>query len=196
MREDRRDRREVTAGLAFQRPEPGPQITNPDARAPIGRGWAFRHGGKVDLALASAAPPKIRQVDVRRYFSVPERLGVFGLAVGVAAAAWPATVSATGLALPCPLRWLTGVPCPACGLTTASVAMVRGDFADSVVANPAILALAALAVVVGPLLGLRAIGALPPPVPWSQRARWRVGWGVALFALESWAFQLNRLGIG
>lgn len=132
---------------------------------------------------------------MQRHLSTPERIGVFGLGVAIAATAWPSVTGATGLSAPCPLRWLTGVPCPGCGLTTAAVALVRGELGRAFAANPAIFGLAALAVAVGPLLAFRALGVLPPPVAWSAQARRRMGWGVSLLALASWAFQLNRLGV-
>ena len=34
-----------------------------------------------------------------------------------------------GLGLPCPLLLLTGLQCPACGLTRAAAALLHGDFA-------------------------------------------------------------------
>src|SRR3982074_1850794 len=39
--------------------------------------------------------------------------------------------------LPCPLRTLTGVPCPFCGMTRSVTAAVHGDLAHSLVLNPA-----------------------------------------------------------
>lgn len=126
---------------------------------------------------------------------MPERIALFGLCVAGAAAVWPGITGATGLSLPCPLRWLTGVPCPGCGLTTAAVGLVHGDVAGAATANPAIFGLAALSVAVTPVLALRSVGAMPPPTGWSTGARRRVGWMVALLALASWAFQLNRLGV-
>lgn len=37
----------------------------------------------------------------------------------------------------CPLRALTGVPCPLCGMTTSVVATVHLDVGDALAANPA-----------------------------------------------------------
>jgi hypothetical protein len=133
---------------------------------------------------------------VLRTFSVPERIGGFGVLAGAAAAVWPAFTGRTGVALPCPLRTLTGVPCPACGLTTAAVALVRGEVGAAFGANPLIFGLAALAVAVGPLVALRATRVLKDPDPWSSGRRRRSGWLVGLLAAASWLFQLHRLGVG
>jgi hypothetical protein len=142
----------------------------------------------------------ITRSPVRRPLSVPERLGGFGLGVAGAAMVWPmlwpTVTTSTGLSAPCLLRWLTGVPCPACGMTAASVALVHGDVAAAAAANPSVFGLAVLAVAVVPLLALRAAGLLPAPVPWSASARRITGWVMVLLAFASWVYQLFRLGIG
>jgi hypothetical protein len=46
---------------------------------------------------------------------------------------------------PCPLRTLTGVPCPFCGATRGTIALLHGDLLHSLVLNPGVvLAVAAL----------------------------------------------------
>lgn len=76
------------------------------------------------------------------------RLGA-GLLLGAAAvrAALPGEHG-----LPCPLRTLTGIPCPLCGMTTSVTETVELDVRDAVAANPAGVALVALAltIVLGP----------------------------------------------
>jgi hypothetical protein len=133
---------------------------------------------------------------VARPYSVPERLGGFGLLVAAAAAVWPAFTTSTGLGAPCILRLVTGVPCPGCGLTTAAVALVHGDPGGALAANPAIYGLAALTVAVGPLVGLRALGVLGPPRAWPAERRRQLGRVIVLLAVASWIFQLHRLGVG
>lgn len=129
-----------------------------------------------------------------REFSVPERMGGFGALVAVGAVVWPAVTASTGAALPCPLRTMTGIPCPGCGLTTAAVALVRGQFDAAFHANPVIFGLAALTFAAGPLVVLRAAGVLEPPSPWSSARRRQMGWAAGLLAVASWLFQLHRLG--
>ena len=57
--------------------------------------------------------------------------GVF--AMGTAAALDPATI-ADGPII-CPIRSLTGLPCPACGLTRSWVFATHGQWTDAVTAN-------------------------------------------------------------
>jgi hypothetical protein len=47
---------------------------------------------------------------------------------------------------PCPLRTVTGFPCPMCGMTRGVTALVHGDFARALLMNPASYLAVALAV--------------------------------------------------
>lgn len=53
----------------------------------------------------------------------------------------------------CPLRSITGIPCPLCGMTRAVVAAVHGHFLDSLRFNPAGILVVLLAIAL--LAGLR-----------------------------------------
>jgi hypothetical protein len=68
-------------------------------------------------------------------------LGGAMLALGVALPHLPGNPG-----LPCPLRTLTGVPCPFCGLTTSVKAALHGDGHAAWGANPFGLLLIALAI--------------------------------------------------
>ena len=100
-----------------------------------------------------------------------------GAAMLGAAAVLPALPGHPGL--PCPLRTLTGVPCPLCGMTTSVEATVHLDPLRALAANPA-----------GPLLVAVVLVLLvwrPPAV--------RVAWPLVATALAlSWVFQLHRFG--
>jgi uncharacterized membrane protein AbrB (regulator of aidB expression) len=80
--------------------------------------------------------------------------------------------------LPCPLRTVTGVPCPFCGLTTSVKATLRGDVHAAAAANP-----------FGLLVVLAAILLLVRPA-WS---RLRVPIPLLVGAMTlSWLFELHR----
>jgi hypothetical protein len=80
----------------------------------------------------------------------------------------------------CPLRTLTGIPCPLCGMTTSVEATVRLDLPSALAATPAGIALVAGAITV---LVLRP-SAIRLPAP-------------ALYATLAamWVYQLFRLSI-
>jgi hypothetical protein len=125
-------------------------------------------------------------------------LGLPIVAAGVAA--WdPARHGGPTL---CPIRALTGVPCPGCGLTRATGALLRGRWGDAIDLHPLILLAALqLAIVWGLVVLAFARGALPRPVGQHVRvARRPPAWVMpAVLALNAIAFVsvwAVRLSIG
>jgi hypothetical protein len=108
----------------------------------------------------------------------PRELRTTGTAMIAAAAVLPLLPGHPGLA--CPLRTLTGVPCPLCGMTTSVEETVRGQLAIAFAANPAGIAAVAVALflIVRRPERLRIPAALPV---------------VALTA--TWLFELHRFSI-
>lgn len=86
-----------------------------------------------------------------------------------------------GVGLPCPLRTVTGVPCPFCGMTTSVKETVSGDLVAAAAANPAGIGLVALVLY---LLVARPTHVRTPPVA-------LLGFVVSLL----WLFELNRFGL-
>lgn len=78
-----------------------------------------------------------------------ERIGLAaGVTVGFGAAAVLAR-DLGGLQLVCPLRALTDVPCPGCGMTSVASLLARGDVVGAVGSDPAgVVLVAAVAAVV------------------------------------------------
>lgn len=91
----------------------------------------------------------------------------------------------------CPLRAVTGIPCPFCGMTHSFVHFAAGRFGESFTWSPlgpllfALFAIAAVALAV--LIVRRQVLVLPS----LGRLRWLVV-GTPLFAL--WVYQLFNLG--
>jgi hypothetical protein len=83
----------------------------------------------------------------------------------------------------CPVAIVTGHPCPGCGLTRATLALLRGDLAETLRFHP-------LAPLVSPLLGgLLAYAAIAYvrvgrwPAMNGRAAGWLAGGGIALWVL-------------
>lgn len=125
--------------------------------------------------------------------TAPERFGAVGLAVAGAAAVWPTFTDVTGVGLPCPLRAATGVPCPLCGMTRASVSLVRGDVGPAVALNPLVIVLAVFTALMVGVVVLRRAGFLGPPRPWPRGATGPALVAVGALAALSEAWQLHRL---
>ena len=51
----------------------------------------------------------------------------FGLLAGIAAVFLGACIVLVVTGINCPIRWLTGIPCPGCGMTRACLGLLFGD---------------------------------------------------------------------
>jgi hypothetical protein len=130
---------------------------------------------------------------IKRTYSVPEQLTVLGAGAAAVAAVYPTLMEHTGgRGLPCPLRSLTGVPCPFCGLTTATVALTHGDWPAAAKANPLVYVAAAGVVGTAPVIASRAFGRIAPPRPMSARNRRRLAAAAIGVSAASWLYQLHR----
>ena len=126
---------------------------------------------------------------------MPEHVTMFCAGAAAMGSVYPLIIAHTGgHGLPCPLRTLTGVPCPFCGLTTATVALTRGNWAAAALASPLACLAAGLAIGTAPVLVARAAGRAAGPRAWSAAARRRAGWALAVVMALSWIFQLHRFG--
>ncbi|MEE9417693.1 MAG: DUF2752 domain-containing protein [Acidimicrobiales bacterium] len=88
----------------------------------------------------------------------------------------------------CPLRRVTGVPCPFCGMTTATLALARGDVGAAVAANPmALILIAVVAIAFVPPLW-RMIASIEPPERLRAAAP-KLPW---ILLAPLWLLQLHR----
>jgi hypothetical protein len=69
--------------------------------------------------------------------------GAVGLAVGLIGLLFPLQ----NLHIRCVFKWLTGRPCPTCGMTRSLLRLRRLDVAGAIAANPMIAALAVFAAI-------------------------------------------------
>jgi hypothetical protein len=103
------------------------------------------------------------------------------VAAGVMLAAGAALpLAGDGAGVACPLRALTGVPCPLCGLTTSVVATMQLHLGEALAANPVgvLAVVAAAAALAGFALRIR----LPALV-------------VVLVLSAMWLFELHRFSL-
>ena len=110
----------------------------------------------------------------------PLRFGAAAM-FGIAAIR-PALPDALPLGPPCPLRTLTGIPCPFCGMTRGVVALVHGHVSTAFSFNPGAFLVVAMALLL--LVAWR----------W-QRVRIPM-WAVFVFFGALWAFQLWKYATG
>ena len=83
--------------------------------------------------------------------------------------------------LVCPLRTLTGLPCPLCGMTTSVEATLSGDIGGALEANP---------------FGLVAVAAGAIVLLWKRPRRVELSFGlITATVCASWAFQLFRFSV-
>lgn len=83
---------------------------------------------------------------------------------------------------PCPLRTLTGIPCPLCGSTRGVIAAVHGDVGQALTLNPASIGVLLLALLV--LVGWRV-----------ERVR-IPAWGIVAVFAVLWGYQMFKYATG
>jgi hypothetical protein len=83
---------------------------------------------------------------------------------------------------PCPLRFVTGIPCPMCGMTRGVTALVHGDFARALLMNPASFVAVALALLL--------------IVQWRTKRVVIPVWVIVAAFAAMWSWQLFKLATG
>jgi hypothetical protein len=98
----------------------------------------------------------------------------------------------------CPLRRITGIPCPGCGMTTGVVATVRGHVLDGFAANPVAPFLVLLAIAAVVWRGLALVSARDPGRGLAVALGRTVGrihpFAVFPMVAALWLFELHRFG--
>jgi hypothetical protein len=97
----------------------------------------------VDDPVLAASRPLLRAFGPLLAFARPAPVVAVGLLVG---ALVPLAWLTNGPSF-CPFKVLTGLPCPGCGLTRATVALLHGDFATSFHFHPLALPMVAVMLV-------------------------------------------------
>jgi predicted ABC-type sugar transport system permease subunit len=92
----------------------------------------------------------------------------------------------------CPLRALTGVPCPFCGGTTAAVEVGRFDLAGALRVNPVVVLAAVMIIAMPVVIGLRTARHVGWP---AAPARRTIYLALASTVMVSELWQLFRFGI-
>jgi len=91
----------------------------------------------------------------------------------------------------CVFKTLTGIPCPTCGMTRATLALVNLDFMAALRVNPLATGLVMAFVVGGLVAGLAALLGRPLKEPrWDLRPTERLGFVVVVVA--NWAYLVSR----
>ena len=105
-------------------------------------------------------------------------------AVGAALAGLAAVLTPipAGLVPPCPLRTLTGIPCPTCGMTRGFAALVHGDVEHALMMNPGTYLVVAVALF---LL-----------VQWRAKSITIPVWTIVAMLAAMWTWQLFKLTTG
>ena len=108
-----------------------------------------------------AAPATVGEAELDSVWRVAHNFRALGALGFVGAASLP-LLPDTDLPL-CALRAVTGIPCPFCGMTTASIALSRADVGAAFAANPGVfllIAVIALSFVPRAIAPRRAVAAL------------------------------------
>ena len=132
---------------------------------------------------AAAAHPRADWSTARRTRSAAERLAL--TAVCSAAAAWVHENHDPGAL--CPLRRITGIPCPLCGSTTLFMEAGAGHWSAALAANP-FTVVGAVLFLAAPLLRFSPVDA------WVGLGRARALTLLAVVLAASWIWQLHRFG--
>ena len=92
----------------------------------------------------------------------------------------------------CPLRAMTGIPCPFCGGTTAAVEVGRFDLGGALRVNPVVVFAAAVIIAMPVVIGLRAARRVGWPAAPAKRTIY-LALACAVVVSELW--QLFRFGV-